>query len=59
MVEGKLNAFFAETPGGCLLDQHYIRDDSKTVARLLDEASAELKEPVRVRRFSFFQLGID
>ncbi len=56
IVEGKLNAFFAEN---CLVDQPYIRDDKKTVGQLLDEASAELKEPVRVRRFARFRLGVD
>jgi elongation factor Ts len=57
MVEGKLNSFFAATPGGALLDQLYIRDDKKTIGQLLDEASAELKEPVRVRRFACFKVG--
>jgi elongation factor Ts len=56
MVEGKLNAFFADM---CLVDQPYIRDDSKTVGQLLDEASNELKEPVRVRRFVRFRVGVD
>ena len=56
MVEGKLNAFYAER---CLLDQPYIRDDSKTVGQLLDEATAELKEPVRVRRFARFRVGVE
>lgn len=54
MVNGKLDAFFADQ---CLLDQKYIRDDSKTIAQLLDQASGELKEPVRVRRFSYFRVG--
>jgi elongation factor Ts len=56
IVEGKLNAFFGEN---CLLDQPYIRDDKKTVGQLLDEASAELKEPVRVRRFARFKVGVE
>lgn len=56
IVEGKLKAFFAEH---CLVDQPYIRDDKKTVGQLLDEASSELKEPVRVRRFSRFRVGVD
>jgi len=56
MVEGKLNAFFAEH---CLVDQPYIRDDSKTVGQLLAEASAELKEPVKVRRFARFKVGVE
>ena len=56
IVDGKLNAFYAER---CLVDQPYIRDDSKTVGQLLDEASAELKEPVRVRRFARFRVGVE
>ncbi len=56
IVEGKLKAFYAEN---CLVDQPYIRDDRKTVGELLDEASAELKEPVRVRRFSYFRVGVE
>ena len=59
MVEGKLKAFYAQTPGGALLDQAYIRDDKKTVGELLDEAAGKLKEPVRIRRFSYFRLGVD
>lgn len=59
MVEGKLKAFYAATPGGALLDQAYIRDDKKTVGELLDEAAGRLKEPVRVRRFTFFLVGVD
>jgi elongation factor Ts len=55
IVEGKLNAFFAET---CLLDQKWIRDDSKTIGDLLTEATAELQEPVKVRRFSYFKVGV-
>jgi elongation factor Ts len=56
MVEGKLKAFYAEH---CLVDQPYIRDDKKTVGQLLDEASAELKEPVKVRRFARFRVGVE
>jgi len=59
MIEGKLKAFFAAIPGGALLEQPYIRDDKKTVGQMLDEASAELKEPVRVRRFARFRVGVD
>ena len=55
IVEGKLNAFFAET---CLLDQKWIRDDSKTIGDLLTEATAKLQEPVKVRRFAYFKVGV-
>jgi elongation factor Ts len=56
MLEGKINAFFGEI---CLLDQPYIRDDKKTIGLLLAEATAELKEPVRVRRFACFKVGVE
>ena len=54
MVSGKVEAFFADN---CLLDQKYIRDDKQTISQLLDAVSAELKEPVKVRRFSYFRVG--
>ncbi|TML80494.1 MAG: translation elongation factor Ts [Actinobacteria bacterium] len=54
IVEGKLEAFYADV---CLLDQKWIRDDSKTIGHMLDEASSELKEPVKVRRFAYFKVG--
>jgi elongation factor Ts len=54
IVEGKLDSFFAET---CLLDQKYIRDDSKTIGDLLTAATAELQEPVKIKRFSYFKVG--
>jgi len=56
IVEGKLEKFYELM---CLVDQPYIRDDSKKVGELLDEASAELKEPVKVRRFAYFKVGAE
>lgn len=55
IVSGKIEAFYVDN---CLLDQKYIRDDKKTIAQVLDEVSAELKEPVKVRRFSYFRVGV-
>jgi elongation factor Ts len=54
IVEGKLEAFFADV---CLLDQKWIRDDSKTIGQMVDEASAQLGEPIKVRRFAFYKVG--
>jgi elongation factor Ts len=34
-----------------------VKDDSKTVQQLLDEASAKLGEKVAVRRFVRYKLG--
>lgn len=56
IVEGRMKTFYAEH---CLLDQPYVRDDKKTIAQLLDEAAASMKEPVRVRRFARFRVGAE
>ena len=54
IVVGKLDKFFGEI---CLMEQVYIKDDSKTVGDLVREASARTGENVVVRRFSRFRLG--
>ena len=54
IVEGKLNAYIADI---VLLEQPFVKDDSKTVQQLLDEASAKLGERLAVRRFARFKLG--
>jgi elongation factor Ts len=54
IVEGKVNAFLKDI---VLLEQPFVKDDSKTVQQLLDEASAKLGERLAVRRFARFKLG--
>jgi elongation factor Ts len=54
IVEGKMNAFYEQT---VLLDQKYVKDDSKTIQQLLDEVSVRVREKVAVRRFVRFKLG--
>jgi elongation factor Ts len=54
IVDGKLEAFYAET---VLLDQPYIREDSKSVNDLVQEVAAKVGENVLVRRFARFRLG--
>jgi elongation factor Ts len=54
IVEGKLEAFFKET---VLLDQSYIREDSKSIADLVSEVAGRVGENVVVRRFARFRLG--
>ncbi len=54
IVEGKLNAFFKET---CLLDQPYVRDDSRTIGDLITELGSKVGENVRVSRFVRFAVG--
>jgi elongation factor Ts len=40
-----------------LLEQPYIRDDSKTVRNLVDDLAAQTKENIVLRRFCRFQVG--
>ena len=50
IVDGQLGKFYAEN---CLLDQAYIRDDSKSVAQFLKEQGAG----VGIARFLYFKIG--
>jgi elongation factor Ts len=54
IVEGIVTSFFQET---VLLEQTYIRDDSKTIGDLVTEVASKVGENVIVRRFVRFQLG--
>jgi elongation factor Ts len=54
IVEGKLTKFYSER---CLLDQHFVKDQDRTIKQLLDELMAKTGEKCVVRRFSRFQVG--
>ncbi len=54
IVEGKLKKFYQER---VLLEQHFVRDDSMTVADLIKNVSGKVGENIIVRRFVRFQLG--
>jgi elongation factor Ts len=54
IVEGRMGKFFEES---CLLQQKFVKDDSKTIQELLTGTIARIGENVKVRRFSRFVLG--
>ena len=54
IVEGKVEKFYTES---CLLDQPFIKDDTKTVQGLLNELIAKLGENIKIVRFARFQIG--
>jgi elongation factor Ts len=54
IVEGSLKKFKDET---VLLRQVYIRDESLTVQKLLDDVVVSLKEKIVIRRFVRWSLG--
>jgi len=54
IVEGKLRKFYEEH---VLMEQKFVKDDSKTIGELVKEVSGKLGENVLVRRFARFELG--
>ena len=54
IIEGKLSKRFEEI---CLLNQKFIKDDSKTVQDYLNEVIAKIGENIVIRRFVRFEVG--
>ena len=54
MLEGKIQNYYTQN---CLLDQVYVRDTSKTVRDLLNEAIATIGEKISIRRYVRYEMG--
>ncbi len=54
IVEGKLRKFFVEN---CLLEQPFVKDDSRSVQQVLSDAAKEAGGEARIERFVRFELG--
>ncbi len=54
IIEGKLEKFYKDT---CLIEQAYIKDDSKNIDTIVKEAIGKIGENIVVKRFSRFVLG--
>jgi elongation factor Ts len=54
IVHGKLEAFLKEN---ALLDQPFVKDDTKTIQQYVDEVAAKTGEKIAIRRFARFKLG--
>jgi len=54
IVDGKMEKFYEQV---CLLNQPYMRDDSRTVDEVVKDAIAKLGENIEVRRFVRMELG--
>ncbi|MGQ0539958.1 MAG: translation elongation factor Ts [Gemmatimonadaceae bacterium] len=54
MVEGRVAKFYEEV---VLLEQPWVRDDSKKIQALVDEKSKEAGARLTLRRFARFQMG--
>jgi elongation factor Ts len=55
IVEGKLEKFFEEK---CLLEQPFIKDESKKVKDIVTEVIAKLGENIKIARFVRYQVGV-
>ena len=54
MIEGRISKFYKEN---CLMDQEYVKDGSKTITQLVNEAVGQIGEKITVRRFVRFEMG--
>ena len=54
IIEGKMRKFFAEN---CLLDQPFVKDDSKSVAQVLTDAAKQAGGEAKIKRFVRFEVG--
>jgi elongation factor Ts len=54
IVEGRLVKFYEDN---CLLEQKFVKDDSKTISMLVKEMIAAIGENITVRRFTRYEMG--
>jgi elongation factor Ts len=54
IVEGRMKKYFSEI---CLLEQAYIKDDSKIIQDVLNDTIAKLGENIVISKFARFQIG--
>ena len=54
IVEGKIRKFYAEN---CLLQQPFVKDDSKSVEQVLAEAAKQAGGEAKIKRFVRFEVG--
>ncbi len=54
MVEGRIHKFYKEI---CLLEQDFVKDSSKTVKEIINEAVLSIGEKINVRRFVRYEMG--
>lgn len=54
IVEGRMGKFYEEN---VLLEQKFVKDDSKTIQDVVTEAVATIGENIQVRRFARYVLG--
>jgi len=56
IVEGKFDKYFAEN---CLLEQPFVKDETKTIEALIKSKIAKIGENIQIKRFARFEIGSD
>lgn len=54
MVEGRVKKYYKDV---CLLDQEFVKDSSKTIKEIINEAILSIGEKISVRRFTRYEMG--
>ena len=54
IVEGKINKYYSEI---CLMEQPFIKDPSKTITEVVNEAVLSIGEKITIRRFVRYEMG--
>ena len=54
MIEGRVKKFYEEV---CLLDQPFVKDPSKTIRDIVNEAVLTIGEKIAIRRFTRYEMG--
>ena len=54
MVEGRIHKFYKEI---CLMEQDFVKDPSKSVKEIINEAILTIGEKINVRRFVRYEMG--
>jgi len=54
IIEGRIGKYYEES---VLLDQPFVKDQSKTVGELVAEKIASIKENMTIRRFTRYKMG--
>ena len=56
IVEGKMKKWYEDI---CLMNQSWVKDDSKTIAQLVEEKIATIGEKIVVARFTRLELATE
>ncbi len=54
MIDGRIQKFYKEN---CLMEQEYIKDNTKTITQLVNEAVGKIGEKITIRRFVRYEMG--